>query len=596
MSNRPIAFGEITYLPEHAGFNGSDRGYLAGRCLLDALEFLRIDPKWSARFAQLVNAHAIRLCWLCLDDLKHDAFKKRIRGEIDEVRDSILEGSQTGVCVFGDDFWDWAYILEALLTVPTEPNDKRKAEAIKGHLQTFFDKVEDRVEGGLSVKSSGEWFGPATPTAAYRLLHGYGKQVGNRWAVNRCLNRLKKQALQPILGGDNKYTYLGRDVQPMYHHWHMGQVVAQFPKDSKKYEKDLFDLDAIKKHVVEKSERAYALARVYQGAAALKEDDICGRVIDMLCEECENFRRPLGTGMMADQMKASLNVLEALWPTLNETDHNKVRLMLDSLLGAHRRANRVGILVAIKRERDACIEAFKTDGASIKHNDVIEIDHSDYQAVIVEGKALIEATHATSNLIRMHGVTRVIMVGIAGSLGTENDKDQCVGPKIGDVVIATSISAYHIREKVRVRVTDAPVPWKKTKWSVFPVDLELFEHGHRAKMAKKKRDYVVHEGLIVTGNGIKDHPDEKAKVRNMWPGGLAVAEEGVAAALQCLLDHVPYLEIRGISDLAEGDKGKQKQDKEKEEKDQKLAARNAMEIAVEVVQSLASTGRQSQVP
>ena len=54
----------------------------------------------------------------------------------------------------------------------------------------------------------------------------------------------------------------------------------------------------------------------------------------------------------------------------------------------------------------------------------------------------------------------------------------------------------------------------------------------------------------------------------------------------CLSHHVPYLNIRGISDRAEGDKAKQKQDATIENNEQrsvaKLAARLAVRVAVKL--------------
>jgi nucleoside phosphorylase len=273
---------------------------------------------------------------------------------------------------------------------------------------------------------------------------------------------------------------------------------------------------------------------------------------------------------------------------------------VDVLVAAHRRTNRIGILVALERERNACVAQFEADGA--KQTDkggMVEINHEDYDLVILTGKAIIEAAVATGNLIKEHRVTRVMMVGIAGSLGQTVGR-QFKGPKVGDVVIATTTAEYALRTKVRKKKTNAPVPFKNSVWTIVPTDLSLFARAHEAALRLEdeftmyegrnvKDKATVYEGLIITGNGIKDHAKEKQNILKERPGGLAVAEEGFPAALLSLQYGIPYLEIRGISDLAEGDKEKQQKDAEDEERDQNLAATNAAKVALALTKSLSKS-------
>lgn len=125
-----------------------------------------------------------------------------------------------------------------------------------------------------------------------------------------------------------------------------------------------------------------------------------------------------------------------------------------------------------------------------------------------------------------------------------------------------------------------------------PTDLILFACAHEAALKFKdsgSHQFQVHEGMIVTGNGIKDHAKEKRKILGERAGGLAVAEEGFPAALLSLQYGIPYLEIRGISDLAQGDKKRQQHNPGQEERDQKLAAANAAKIAVALTKSLSKS-------
>ena len=118
--------------------------------------------------------------------------------------------------------------------------------------------------------------------------------------------------------------------------------------------------------------------------------------------------------------------------------------------------------------------------------------------------------------------------------------------------------------------------------------MTLFAHAHNASL-HLNGNVTAYEGLIVTVNGVKDHLKEKGRILKKHPGGLAIAEEGFPAALVCLALGVPYLEIRGISDLAQGDKKKQKKNRAKEKREQKLAATNAAKVALAVTKSLSKT-------
>jgi nucleoside phosphorylase len=593
MQTQPITIKDLQELESQPQFSDRTPAYFAGRCLLDALQFLRNDPKWPARSGHLVNAHAIRLCWECLTDLGGGR-AKRIQSYVKETYERLRLGRNRKVPFFGDDFWDWAYILDAMVSVEGVLKDAELKKDLTADVNEFYRRVNKHPNRGLSLNKPGdqEWPGPAIPTAAHRLLRRARKHIEDTSGFQACLNDLKARAITPINNG----AYLGRKVRPEYHQWHLGQVVAEFGADAVTQRQALSHISDIDE-LNEIRDQAYALARVVQGALAVGDRDNSDAALEKLYER-EDLSRPLGTGIVGDHPKASMNALEALWPSLREEpdEMEKIGEMVDVLVAAHRRTNRIGILVALERERNACIDQFEADGAKRKnHGDVVEINHADYDLVILTGKAVIEAAVATGNLINKHRVTRVMMVGIAGSLGQHVGR-RFKGPKIGDVVIATATAEYALRTKVRKKRINAPVPFNNSVWTTLPTDLSLFARAHeaglkiQAELAEHEgRKTILYEGLIVTGNGIKDHAKEKQNILKERPGGLAVAEEGFPAALLSLQYGIPYLEIRGISDLAQGDKKKQGDDAKTEERDQNLAATNAAKVAVALTKSLSKS-------
>jgi adenosylhomocysteine nucleosidase len=64
-----------------------------------------------------------------------------------------------------------------------------------------------------------------------------------------------------------------------------------------------------------------------------------------------------------------------------------------------------------------------------------------------------------------------------------------------------------------------------------------------------QRERKMHFGLICTGDRFFEHPEEDAKVLEMFPDALAVDMESAAIAQVCLHYGVPFLSFRLVSDV-----------------------------------------------
>src|SRR5205814_46356 len=66
---------------------------LAGRCLLDTLEYLRTFPNFPGRFRPIAQAHSIRLACTCLSDgdLDRRVVLERMKPRIQEVCSQLLQ-------------------------------------------------------------------------------------------------------------------------------------------------------------------------------------------------------------------------------------------------------------------------------------------------------------------------------------------------------------------------------------------------------------------------------------------------------------------------------------------------------------------------
>jgi nucleoside phosphorylase len=276
--------------------------------------------------------------------------------------------------------------------------------------------------------------------------------------------------------------------------------------------------------------------------------------------------------------------------------------MLAALNAALAWSNTVGIIVALKCEADAVKTAFQECGARVGEPDAdgkIEIQHSDFRAVMRQGKSNLDCCSATRDLLDKDEVRCVIMSGVAGSLGTDricqtssSNESNFVGPKLGDVIVAVSLAPWRIRDKVRNEIENAPVPLAGNVWKELPVDPLMFRLAHQAasEVFSEGSGVTVHEGLIVSGTGIKDDPAEKAMILNEWPSGKAVEEEGWVVAALCMLNNKPCIVVRSISDLAQGDKIRAQQisGSDNEENKQATAAEHAAKVAFRTAQLLSA--------
>jgi adenosylhomocysteine nucleosidase len=298
----------------------------------------------------------------------------------------------------------------------------------------------------------------------------------------------------------------------------------------------------------------------------------------------------LGSGILGDNVKGSLNVLEALWPELAANEKKRIGAMIDVLQQFRVAANTIGVVVAIDNEAGAAKKAFPQAGARVvsDRGSTTVIEHQQYRVVMCQGKGLVGVLDATRTLVDQHNVTCVIMFGIAGSLGRltrKGRKGQFQGPDRGDVVVATALAPYRIYDKVRKEIENAEVPFRGKTWRTIPTDPTLFSLAHVAaeQLFPQARGY--HEGLVVTGTGVKDALKEKDNILREFPSGLAVETEGYVVGLASMNTEVPYLIIRGISDRAGGDKGKER-DTPAEQQLQSRAAEAAARLTVKVVELL----------
>ncbi|NEL11435.1 hypothetical protein G3V60_23945, partial [Escherichia coli] len=124
--------------------------------------------------------------------------------------------------------------------------------------------------------------------------------------------------------------------------------------------------------------------------------------------------RPFGQGIIGASVVASLDVLEALWPQLDQREKASLNAMLEALRFLHAKANTIGFLVERPEDIEGLIQAMG-QGTLIEQRNAGRaiIRHPSFHAVICLGRSITEAASATALAVEEHGARWLIMPGQA---------------------------------------------------------------------------------------------------------------------------------------------------------------------------------------
>jgi 5'-methylthioadenosine/S-adenosylhomocysteine nucleosidase len=142
----------------------------------------------------------------------------------------------------------------------------------------------------------------------------------------------------------------------------------------------------------------------------------------------------------------------------------------------------------------------------------------------------------TQHLIDAFSPSAVIMSGVAGALNPGLEK--------GDILIGTD-SIQHDMDATRFGFKRGQIPY--TNYHIIPSDRMLLEIARSYKKENLK------EGRILTGDQFfTGRLDPRFSYLSEELEGDAVEMEGAAAGLTAMVNGVPFLLIRVISDMADG--------------------------------------------
>ncbi len=201
---------------------------------------------------------------------------------------------------------------------------------------------------------------------------------------------------------------------------------------------------------------------------------------------------------------------------------------------------RIGIIGAMEEEVLALREKLKvTEVRSIASLEFYVGFLDGKEVVLVRaGIGKVNAAICTQLMIDCFNVDAIVNTGVAGALSEDLS--------IGDIVISVD-SLQHDVDATGFGYAPGVIP--RMTESIFKADKQLIHIAQKASEVLNIKTNVYTE-RIVSGDQFISNPVIKTRLREEF-GGFCVEMEGAAIAHTCVLNKVPYVIIRAISDTAD---------------------------------------------
>jgi len=146
----------------------------------------------------------------------------------------------------------------------------------------------------------------------------------------------------------------------------------------------------------------------------------------------------------------------------------------------------------------------------------------------------VRAAARTQYCIDHYGIERLIFVGVAGAVNPNL--------KVGDIVISKQVLQHDFNITGSQKAEERGAHW-------YYGDPSMIE---AATKAGEKLDITskLHVGKVLTGDQIIADKAKKAWLYEVFEGD-CVEMEGASVAMVCWMNELPFVIVRGISDLAD---------------------------------------------
>ncbi|HEB2141027.1 TPA: 5'-methylthioadenosine/adenosylhomocysteine nucleosidase [Staphylococcus aureus] len=166
----------------------------------------------------------------------------------------------------------------------------------------------------------------------------------------------------------------------------------------------------------------------------------------------------------------------------------------------------------------------------------------DREVVITQsGIGKVNAAISTTLLINKFKPDIIINTGSAGAL------DESLN--VGDVLISDDVK-YHDADATAFgyeygQIPQMPVAFQSSK--------PLIEKVSQVVQQQQQQQLTAKVGLIVSGDSFIGSVEQRQKIKKAFPNAMAVEMEATAIAQTCYQFNVPFVVVRAVSDLANGE-------------------------------------------
>lgn len=203
---------------------------------------------------------------------------------------------------------------------------------------------------------------------------------------------------------------------------------------------------------------------------------------------------------------------------------------------------KIGIIGAMDEEIKLLKENIEIKEAVVKATITFYVGLFEGKEVVIckSGVGKVNAAITTQLLVDQFSVSHIIFTGVAGAVDPQLD--------IGDIVISTSAIQHDIdASALGFKVGEVPMFDYPSDFPASELLIKLAE-----KAANSLQDIKVRKGRVLSGDQfIASY--EKVKELGKLFDGKCVEMEGASVAHVAMLNSVPFVVIRSMSDKANGD-------------------------------------------
>jgi len=196
----------------------------------------------------------------------------------------------------------------------------------------------------------------------------------------------------------------------------------------------------------------------------------------------------------------------------------------------------IGIIGAIDKELTLFFEEMTIKKTDVFGDNTFYIGKiKNHEVVVVKsGIGKVNAAITTAILITQYKARIVINTGVAGGLKPA---------EIGDIILANGIAYFDVS---LTEIDDVPYGQMGDDPLIVKMDQAFLKKG---EAIFKKLNYHYRVGNLVSGDKFVTSSKDLRKIQRNVDNIIGVEMEGMAIALTCHKFNVPFISIRGISDI-----------------------------------------------